>query len=87
MLTYKYKLKPLLVKVLLPNKTTLTENSVLLLAAMRSRRAKRSCDQIQAGHSFEWSLHLEIVAVSAFTAVGRQMPIRKSSSSLHILPV
>lgn len=38
MLTYKYKLKPLLVKVLLPNKTTLTENSVLLLAAMRSRK-------------------------------------------------
>lgn len=37
-------------------------------------------------HSYEWSLHLEAVAISAFTAVGRQVPSRKSSASLHILP-
>ena len=86
---HKYKLKLLVVKVLfrsLPNKNVLTENRVLLLAAMRSRRAKWNCGQIQYSHSYEWSLHLETVAISACTTGGRQVPSRKSSASLHVLP-
>lgn len=78
----KYKLKPLVVKVLF--KSIHTEYRVLLLPAMRFRTVKRSCGEMQHGHSYEWSLQLETVVINTFTVTRRQMPPRKSPRSLHV---